>query len=119
MFNETIFYIFGNIPHCLNQRDDLLIGRSTLEEHNATLKAVLERAADFGITFSEEKSGVKELEFYGYRFTSEGLKPTEDKTRALKESKPPEPKQAVKSFLGMAGYLSKFIPRYASLTAPL
>ena len=25
----------------------------------------------------------------------------------------------MRSFLGMAGYLSKFIPRYSSLTAPL
>ena len=67
MFDETIFRIFGDIPHCLNQRDDLLTRGSTLEEHNATLKAILERAADFGITFSEEKCqfGVKELEFYG------------------------------------------------------
>ncbi len=121
MFDETIFRIFGDIPHCLNQRDDILIGGVTVEEHNETLKAVLQRAADFGITFTEEKCqfGIDELEFYGYRFTSEGLKPTEDKIRALKESKPPESKQAVKSFLGMAGYLSKFIPRYASLTAPL
>ena len=54
-----------------------------------------------------------ELEFYGYR-----LKPTEDTVKAVKDWKPPESKDEVKSFLVMIGYLSKFIPRYAVLTAP-
>ena len=52
-------------------------------------------------------------------FTKDGLKPTEDEVRAVKECKRPESKGAVRSFLGMIGYLSKFIPRYSSLTAPL
>ena len=82
---------------------------------------VLERAQAFGITFNREKCefGIEELEFYGYKFTKDGLKPTPEKVRAVKESKEPESKEAVRSFLGMIGYLSKFIPRYASLTAPL
>jgi hypothetical protein len=37
----------------------------------------------------------------------------------VNEAKAPESKEAVRSFLGMIGYLSKFIPRYASLTEPL
>ena len=39
--------------------------------------------------------------------------------KVVKESSRPESKEAVRSFLGMTGYLSKFIPRYASITAPL
>ena len=121
LFDEAMFRIFGDIPKCLNQRDDILIGGCTLEDHNKTLETVLQRAKDFGITFNREKClfGVSELEFYGYKFSSEGLKPTEDKVKAVKDCKPPESRDAVKSFLGMIGYLSKFIPRYAVLTAPL
>ena len=37
----------------------------------------------------------------------------------MKEVKAPESKEAVRNFLGMIGYLSKFMPSYASLTAPL
>ena len=116
-----MFRIFGDIPKCLNQRDDILIGGATLEDHNRTLEAVLQRAKDFGITLNKEKCqfGVSELEFYGYRFTDEGLKPTEEKVKAVKECKPPKSKEEVRSFLGMIGYLSKFIPRYTVLTAPL
>jgi hypothetical protein len=47
------------------------------------------------------------------------LKPTHEKVKAVKEAKSPESEEEVRSFIGMNGYLSKFIPSYASLTAPL
>ena len=62
---------------------------------------------------------MEEIEFYGHKLTKDGLKPNPDKIRAVKEGSPPKSKEAVRSFLGMTGYLSKFIPSYASLTAPL
>ena len=95
LFDETMYRIFGDIPKCLNQRDDILLGGRNLQEHNKTLEKVLQRATDFGITFNKEKCqfAYTELDFYGYRFTSEGLKPAEDKVRALKESRPQSQKK--------------------------
>ena len=121
LFDDMMFRIFGDIPMCLNQRDDILIGGRNIAEHNATLQTIFQRAQDFGITFNLEKCqfGVEELEFYGYRFSKGGLKPSVDKDKAVKDSRRPETKEVVRSFLGMTGYLSKFIPRYASITAPL
>ena len=57
--------------------------------------------------------------FTGTKFSREGLHPTDEKVQAVKECTRPESKSEVRSFLGMTGYLSKFIPRYASLTKPL
>jgi len=121
MFDEAMYRIFGDIPGCLNQRDDILIAGRTIEEHNETLEAVLQRAADFGITFNKDKGefAKETIQFYGYFFTKDGLKPSPDKVRAIKDCQAPASKTAVRSFLGMTGYLSKFIPRYASKTAPL
>ena len=121
LFDEMMYRIFGDIPFCMNQRDDILIGGTNMTEHNKTLSAVLQRAEDLGITFNREKCefGVDEIDFYGYRFTKDGLKPTIEKVKAVRDSKRPETKEAVKSFLGMVGYLSKFIDRYSSITAPL
>ena len=120
-FDEAMQRIFGDIPYCLNQRDDILIGGRDRKHHDETLEKVLQRAKDFGITFSKDKCqfGVKNIEFYGYKFTEDGLKPTTDKVRAIKECGTPTSKTAVRSFLGMTGYLSKFIPNYSVLTAPL
>ena len=121
LFDEMMHRIFGDIPYCMNQRDDILIGGRNIEEHNKTLQAVLQRVVDVGITFNREKCefGVDEIDFYGYRFTKDRLKPTTEKVKAVKDSKRPETKEVVKSFLGMVGYLSKFTDRYSSITAPL
>lgn len=120
-FDDAMQRIFGDIPRCLNQRDDILIGGRNSEEHDKTLEEVLQRAKEYNITFNEEKCvmNTETLEFYGYRFTKDGLKPTEEKVQAVKDSAKPESKTAVRSFLGMIGYLSKFIPNFSSLTAPL
>jgi hypothetical protein len=63
LFDEQMYRIFGDIPNCLNQRDDILIGGENIEEHNNTLREVLKRAKDFGITLNREKCefGVDEL----------------------------------------------------------
>ena len=121
LFDEVMQRIFGDIPRCLNQRDDILLGGCTWEEHNQTLEMVLQRAEDYGVTLNQEKCefGQEHLDFYGFKFSREGLKPTPDKVRAIKECTAPQSKAEVRSFLGMTGYLSKFIPRYASLTKPL
>ena len=112
--------IWGDIPKCLNQLNDIQIFGTTLEEHNETPEKVLQCASDFGITLNREKChfGVNELELYGYKFTSDGLKPKPEKVRAVKECTPPRTREEVRSFLGMIGYLSKFIPQYAILIAP-
>ena len=66
LFEEAIYRIFGDIPKCLNQRDDILMGGRDMEKHNRTLETVLKRAADFAITFNKDKCqfGVEEIEFY-------------------------------------------------------
>ena len=61
----------------------------------------------------------RKIDFYGYRFTKDGLKPTIEKVEAVRDSNCQETKEAVKSFLGMVGYLSMFIDRYSSIPAPL
>lgn len=97
-FDEAMY-----LPRCLNQRDDILVDGRDREEHDEALESVLQRAADFGITFNSEKCqfGVSEIDFYGHRFTQNGIKPSLEKIRAVKETNAPESKGAVRSFLGM------------------
>jgi len=121
VFDETMFRVFGDIPYCLNSRDDILIGGRSIEEHDETLRQVLKRASDYGITMNRPKCQfqVTEIEFYGYIFTDGKLKAAPSKVEAVRKCSRPNSKEEVRSFLGMTGFLSKFIPRYSSITAPL
>ena len=121
LFDEAMFRIFGDIHHCFNQRDDILLGGKDETEHREVLKTVLKRARNHGITFSRGKCqfGMEQIQFFGHVFTKDGLKLSPDKVRAVKECGVSENKEAVRSFLGMAGYLDNFIKNYAAIAAPL
>ena len=55
LFDEIMYKIFGDIPNCMSQRDDILIRGRNTREHNKTLVAVLTRAKAIGITFNKDK----------------------------------------------------------------
>ena len=76
----------------------------TLHLATRILKTVLQRAKDHGITFNKEKCQFRkeQIDLFGHVFTKDGLKPSPDKVRAIKECATPENKEAVRSFLGMA-----------------
>ena len=40
VFDKAMFRILGDIPHCLNQRDDILMGRRVETEHEEVLKSI-------------------------------------------------------------------------------
>ena len=93
LFDEQMYRILGDIPNCFDQRDDILIGKVNLEEHNITLKEVFQRALHFDITLDREKCqfGIKELELYVNSRTTASNQ--QMRKRAL--SQKPESKDAV------------------------
>lgn len=85
-----MYYIFSDFPICLFQRVDILIGGRTIIVEQQ--KALNREKCQFG---------VEELKFYGCQFTKDGLKPLLKKVRAVKEFKPHESKEPLRSILGM------------------
>ena len=71
VFDEAMLRVFGDIHHCSNQRDDILLGGRDKTEHREVLKTALRRARDHGITFNREKCqfGMQQTEFFGHVFS--------------------------------------------------
>ena len=55
----------------------------------------------------------------GYEIDKYGIKPNNEKVRAITELKPPENTKELKSFLGAIQYLAKFIPKLSERTEKL
>ena len=91
LFDDAMSRIFGDIPQCLNQRDDILIGARNWKEHTETLGSVFQRAEDYGITFNKPEChfGQSQITFYSYRFDQEGLKPTQRRYKPIMNVNPP------------------------------
>ena len=81
----------------------------------------MERTRKAGIKLNDEKCVIKtkECNFVGMLYTPDGVKPSPDKVRAIENLEPPKDKKELHTFLGMATYMSSFIPNLADHTAPL
>lgn len=101
--------------------DDILIWGRTKEEHDYRLKEVLNRARDNGVKLNKNKCvfGVNEVRFLGHIFNSTGISPDRDRVSAIVNMQKPADKKGLERFLGVTNYLSRFIPRYSELSAPL
>ncbi|CAB4015552.1 Hypothetical predicted protein [Paramuricea clavata] len=83
--NHEIAKIISGVPRVLNNRDDIMIGGLDWKDHNKNLQAVLQRIEDHNLTLRKEKCefGKTSMTFHGHMFTTEGLKPSPDKIRAV------------------------------------
>lgn len=63
--------------------------------------------------------GVSELDFLGHHISEAGISPSQTKVNAVSSFRPPTCESEVRSFLGLANYLNKFIPDLATVAEPL
>ena len=110
-----------DIPGVLIMTDDLLVFGKIEEEHQRALLAVLQRLEERGLTLNLDKCQLyqKEVIFYGMRFSEEGIAPTEDKVRALKETRAPTDAKILHSFLCTIIWSARFMKDVNTVAEPL
>ena len=106
--------------------DFIVIGcGNTVEEansdHDRALISFLERCKEQGVKLNTEKLNLRltEVPFIGHIATDKGLRVDPAKVRAISEMPAPTDKAGVQRLLGLAQYLSKFLPRLSDITKPL
>ena len=101
--------------------DDVIVHAYTLDELIVRLRRVFERCRQRNLKLNASKCefGLTEIKVLGHVITSQGIKPDLTKTEAIRNAPVPKNVSEVKSFLGLCGYVSKFIPHYADLVEPL
>ena len=106
--------------------DILVIGCGDTDEeaekdHDLKMAKLRKRCHEQNIKLNETKSVVKakELTFIGHRITTQGVKPDENKVKAITNMPAPEDVHGVKRLCGMVQYLAKFIPNLASELEPI
>ena len=112
---------FGDIKGVHIIADDIIIAAEDEKEHDAIMLALLSRARESGVRFNREKIQFKvnSVSYMGHFVTKEGLMPDDQKIDAIVNMPPPIDVPSLQRFLGMAKYLSQYIPNESSITAPL
>ena len=93
-----------------------------LEAHMQQLAQIFVRLEANNLTMKTSKSlwGTKKLPILGHVTKSgERCIPDPEKVEAMLDMAPPRTITVLKSLLGAAGYLSKYVPEYAQLVSPL
>lgn len=87
---------------------DVVMVYGANKEHNRNLRMVLSELKNAGLTLKKSKCkiGVASIEFLGHTLSSEGIK-----LKLVVKSPIHSNKDEVKSFLGLAEYMSKFIKK--------
>jgi len=95
--------------------DDELIFSGTLAEHKAHVEGVLQALWNTRLRLSEAKCmfGTLETSFVGFRVNKHGIHTEEKKVRAVQDWPTPRTPTELRSFLGLAGYYRKFVPKFA------
>ena len=121
VFQKAVADMLQGIPGVKNMSDDILVFSKTHEEHEATIKKVMERLREFNVTANRDKCEFfkREITFFGHVFSDQGISQSEEKISAVVNATPPQTKEEVKSLLGMAQYVSRFIPNYSATVEPL
>ena len=107
------FFVYG-------EGDDM---ETATSDHDKNLRIVLERARERNRTLNKDKVRLRltEVPYIHHLLTADhdGLKPDPKKVEAILMMPKPTDVQSVKRFLGMANYLSKFLPHLSTVTEPL
>ena len=91
------------------------------QDHDVKLVKLLDRAREKQLKFNSNKLRLHmtELQYIGHRLTTQGVKPDPAKVSAIREMAEPTSPQEVRRFLGMANYLSRFLPSLSQISEPL
>ena len=101
--------------------DDVLVASRTAEEHRVHLAKLFARLRDFGLVLNPAKCvfAQPQLKFLGHTVLAQGIKPAEDRVRAIQAFPLPPTIRKLMEHLGMLNFYKRFIPGAAALLSPL
>ena len=105
-FQRMMDHILKDIPDIFIYMDDILVYSKDQQSHMKTLETVFKKLQDASLALSLDKCqfGEKEIDFVGYRVTTNGITPLQRKMDAIVQFPPPEKQKQLLGFLGAINY---------------
>ena len=121
IFQRIMDTVLAGLPKVICRLDDILCGGFDDDDHLKTLSLVLDRLQNAGFKLNKGKCKFLQssVTYLGHVIDAEGLHPTADKLKAIREAPAPKDVTAVKAYLGLLMFYSRFLPNHATILAPL
>ncbi|KRX25652.1 Retrovirus-related Pol polyprotein from transposon opus [Trichinella nelsoni] len=120
-FQRFMDEVTRGLPFCFVYLDDVLVASRRKEEHEKHLANLFRRFEKYGVKLNPAKCVffASDLEFLGFKVCSQGIKPLAEKVEAIRRFRQPTTMHELRQFLGCVNFYRRFIPRAATLLAPL
>lgn len=121
IFQREMTRILRNVENKIVYIDDILVYAETLEELRKTVAQVLQilRANNLTLNIAKCQFDRTKVSFLGHELSEEGFNIESSKIRAIQKFRHPTTASELKSFLGLASFVSPYIKNFATISAPL
>lgn len=121
IFQREMTRILEGIDNVIVYIDDILIFADTLESLRKTVAQVLQalRANNLTLNTSKCEFDRDRIKFLGHELDKDGFHVDEAKVANIQNFREPSTVSELRSFLGLASYVSSYIENFADLTSPL
>ena len=121
VFQERMDLILEQCPGTISIADDVGVFGRTEEEHNANLHQLMQATQKHGLVFNGNKCKIdtSQLHFFGLVFDANGVHPDPARMDDFCRMTKPANADELREFLGIATYMSPFIPKLSANTATL
>ncbi|XP_062542266.1 uncharacterized protein K02A2.6-like [Armigeres subalbatus] len=121
IFQREMTRILEGIEHKIIYIDDVLLFADSLEKLRETVAQVLQIFKDNNLTLNTEKCEYDKTEviFLGHKLDADGFHIEEAKIGAIAKFRRPTTISELRSFLGLASFVSPYIRGFAEISSPL
>ena len=105
----------------LSYMDDLICINRTFESHLVSLEKLFAALHVAGLTLKPSKIqfGQKEVDYLGHAISAKGISVSTDRINGIHDLPTPKSIKDLRSVLGMANFVRRFVKDYSDLMAPL
>ena len=121
IFQRCVERVLKGIQNVIVYQDDIMLFADSATQLKKRLAEVKKRLKEHNFTLNDDKciQCTDSLNFLGYVFSKDGLKPDESLVMKINETNSPKNLKELSHFLGMVNYFGKFIPKFSEICKPL
>lgn len=120
-FQRLMNFVTAGLPNVVTYIDDVVVYSCVWKDHMRTIGDLFQRLADAGLVVNLPKCefGKGQVTYLGHRVGRGQVLPRSAKVQAIVDFPCPQNRRELMRILGMSGFYRKFVPNFATVTAPL